>query len=635
MVYQFALSFFLPLVLSLLVTPFVIWLAPHIGAVDLPDPRKVHSRPMPRLGGMAIFVSVIFSFMIFFLLGPEMPYFAAGSVSKISVFIGALCLVFLLGIWDDIKTLNPGQKFLVQFVIASLIYLAGFRISSVTNLLGDGTFDIGWLDYPVTIFWIVGVTNAVNLIDGLDGLASGVSLIAVATIGAISFIREDFVTATMVLVFAGAITGFLRYNFNPARIFLGDSGSLFIGFALATLAMQSSTKGSTIFAILVPILALGLPIMDTILAMTRRFLASLLPDQQEKAGSLAGKLHGMFLPDRKHIHHQLLSMGLRHRHAVLVLYLVSCLFGIGALSFTFFNDVNSGVLLVIVACIAVIGIRQLRYKEMAILRNGILLPLYEWPVINRRLLKGILDLCYSAGAFTAAHFLAYRDETLLLQASFLYNLAITCSAQMLVLYFAGLYNASYRYLGIGDILVIARNVAAAVALPAVIIMTQPNPYPFAVFILDFYFLLSAVAGTRMSFYVLTHLFRKDTRDREGRSVIIYGADNLGLLTLRHIMNDDSLDLSPIGFIDETPSLEGKRLEGLPVYGHWKLSRLLNKHKIDQILIPRETISPEVLRRLNEIADRYGIEIMRTKISLEQLPAEAASSQRADFGIPAA
>lgn len=627
MISQIGLSFLIPLCLSLLLTPVVIWLAPRIGAVDLPNARKIHSQPMPRLGGAAICMSFMLSLVLLFLIVPDMPFFTPAFLHKGGMLVASLLLVFALGIWDDIKTLNPGQKFLVQVLAATLVYLAGFRISAVTNLLGTGLLDIGFLDYPATVLWIVGVTNAINLIDGLDGLASGVSLIAFLTIGAISFLKDDLITAMIMLVLAGAVMGFLRYNFNPARIFLGDSGSLFIGFALASLAMQSETKGSTAFAILVPVLALGLPIMDTLLAMTRRLLHAMLPEEKSHSGSLLHKLHAMFLPDRQHIHHQLIAKGLRHRHAVLLLYLVSCAFGIGALAVTVANNMVASLILIAVAMAMFVGIRQLHYKEMAILHNGILLPLYEWPVMNRALLKGFFDLGFSCVAFAMAYFLTFRDAQAMLEPPFFSTLAAVGGIQLIVFYLSGLYKSSYRYLGIGDLLKIAKNVILAVLVIGFALMLHPKTYPFTIFVLDFYFLLSLIVGTRVSFYVLNRLFRQESRDREGRYVLIYGADDTGLLTLQQILNDETLDLAPIGFLDEAPRLEGKRLDGLPIYSHWKLHRLLNTHKIDQILLPRDTISPEVFRRLSQVANRYGIIIKRSKVHLEDLSS--------DIRIPAA
>ncbi|MBI4553672.1 MAG: hypothetical protein HY710_15515 [Candidatus Latescibacteria bacterium] len=620
MIVQFAMSFLIPVLFSLLLTPVVIRLAMLVGAVDQPNERKVHRHLMPRLGGVAVCVSFLLSVALLFFLKPDLPVFAPDLRHKGMMLIASLLLVLILGIWDDIRTLNPGQKFIVQIFAATIAYFAGFRIASITDPFSTGLFNIGVIDYPVTVLWIVGVTNAFNLIDGLDGLASGIALIAFCTIGAVSALRGDVVTAVMVLIFAGAILGFLRYNFNPARIFLGDSGSLFIGFTLAILSIQSSTKGSTAFAILVPVLALGLPIMDTLLSMTRRLLRSLLPENVNSESWLR-KLRGMFLPDRQHIHHQLIARGLTHRNVVLLLYLVSCAFGLGAFAITISTNVGASLVLIAVAIATIVGVRQLRYREMAILRNGVLLPLYEWPAMNRTLLKGFFDLGCIGLAFTAAYFLALRGEmTAQAEQHFLAILPGVCGVQLGMFCLSGLYKGTFKYLGIGDLLRVVKTVVFAVAATVGLFALQPQAwaeFTVTMVVLDFYLLLSLVAGARISFHVLNHLFRCEPRG--GERVLIYGADAKGILTLQQILNDNTLNLSPIGFLDETPELEGKRVNGFPVYGgHWKLPRLVKKHKVEQILISAETIKPEVLNRLNQAADQYGIVIRRSKVLLEDI-----------------
>lgn len=620
------MSFLVPVLLTLLLTPLVIRLAHRVGAVDLPNARKIHSRPMPRFGGVGICAGFILSLALFYFAAPDLPYFQPPLVYKHGMFVASLLLVLILGMWDDIRPLNPGQKFIVQVLAATLVYLVGFRISSITHPLETGILNIGFLDYPATVIWIVGVTNAVNLIDGLDGLASGVALIAFLTIGAISYMTGDQATTLTVMTIAGAVSGFLRYNFNPARIFLGDSGSLFLGFALAVLAMQSSTKGSTAFAILVPVLALGLPIMDTVLSMTRRLLKSLLPEERSPRPWLS-RLHGMFLPDKKHIHHQLIGMGLHHRHAVLVMYTVSFVFGIGAFAVTIANNAGASLILIAVAIAMIMGVRQLRYREMAILRNGILLPLYEWPAINRAFLKGALDLVFIGVAFSLAYFLTFPEIlTAPFEQTALLSLMIVCGAQLAVFYMSGVYQTAFRFMGLGDLLRLTRNVALSVLITGVVFAARPHPYPVTLFVLDFYFLLSLVVGARVSFYVLFYMFRRGARDEQadGHRILIYGADTRGLFTLQQLLHDDTLRLAPVGFIDDTPRLEGKRLDGLPIYGHWKLPRLLIQHRIDQILLAKEPTRPEVLRRLNQMAHRYGIMLTRSKIQLEDVPVRPSS-----------
>src|SRR3990172_741143 len=399
-----------PIGLSLFFTPLVISYATRVGAIDQPNERKVHNQPIPRLGGIAIYISFFLSLVLAMYINPDINALAGMSPYHGVMLVISLTLVLFLGICDDLKPLSPGKKFIGQVLAASIVYMAGFRISAITHPLSPSLLDLGFLAYPLTIVWIVGITNAFNLIDGLDGLASGVALIVSVTIFAISLIRNDATTAMMAILMAGALIGFLRYNFQGARIFLGDSGSLFIGFTLAILSMQSSTKGSTAFAIIVPMLALGLPIMDTFLSMVRRLVKSILPANGKSLG-LRGKISTMFNPDRGHIHHQLVARGFSHKKVVLLLYLVSCLFGLGAFAVTFTNNFGASLIIAAIAIATFVGIRQLRYREMAVLRNGLFLPMYEWPIFRNSVFLSFLDLVIILASFLAANKLAYRGNS--------------------------------------------------------------------------------------------------------------------------------------------------------------------------------------------------------------------------------
>lgn len=623
MIVRLTIAFVVPALMSLILTPYVSRLAKRIGAIDQPNERKVHVRPIPRLGGVGIFLSFLLSLVIFLLVDPTQDLSSWATSHAGVMLILSLLLVLLLGIWDDLQSLRPGQKFIVQLIAASIAYIAGFRISSVTHPLGAQPLVLGALDFPATVLWIVGVSNAFNLIDGLDGLATGVALIASLSVGAIAYLHGDLATTIPILILAGALFGFLRYNFNPARIFLGDSGSLFIGFALATLSIQSSTKGSTAFAILVPVLSLGLPIMDTLLAMIRRFLGSLLPDRLRES-SFGHKLKGMFLPDRRHVHHQLLALGLSHRSAVLILYCVSCLFGIGAFAVTLCNNTEASVILVAVAVSIVAGVRKLRYHEMAIFRNGVLLSMYDGSNAPRAIFQSFIDLGFCALAFTASAFVmvhsADQDGS---HKYILPALTAVCGVQVACFTLFGLYRTTFRYLGVADLLKIVETVAIAVVASGVTLMLTPvvsHLVVLPVFIADFYFLLSLVVGSRCSFHILNFLFRRHSGG--AKNVLIYGADAKGVLALQQILQEQDQEYSPLGFLDDAPTMEGKRVSGYPVFGgHWKLPQIIRKYKVELILISDGNILPEAFSRLMKIAEKKGIGVRRSRILLEEVRAD--------------
>jgi UDP-GlcNAc:undecaprenyl-phosphate GlcNAc-1-phosphate transferase len=249
---------------------------------------------------------------------------------------------------DDLRGLSFLWKFAAQIAAAVYVWECGFRIEVVTHPLG-GTLELGAFSLPLTVLWIVGITNAVNLIDGLDGLASGIALITTLAMGVIAFAGGKLGMTAASVALAGSLIGFLRYNFNPARIFLGDSGSLFLGFVLAVTSVRGSQKGPTVVAIVVPLLVLGLPLLDTTLAVARRVYRLGNRGRRSELGVtryMVTNIHHVFLPDRGHIHHQLLDMGLSHRGAVLALYGVGSLFALAAFALVILKSVWIASLLV-------------------------------------------------------------------------------------------------------------------------------------------------------------------------------------------------------------------------------------------------------------------------------------------------
>jgi UDP-GlcNAc:undecaprenyl-phosphate GlcNAc-1-phosphate transferase len=344
--FELFMIFGLALVISMGLTPWIIRLARLVGAIDVPGDRKIHSKATPRLGGAAVWTAFVLTVAAAFRSFPDLYAAASSFPYRWDALGAALLFVVALGTWDDIHSLRAGHKLAVQLLIGTLVYAGGVRIQSVGNPFGPGELGLGPLAFPVTVLWVVGITNAFNLIDGLDGLASGIAIISSLTIFAVAGLNQDSVTAALALAIAGSILGFLPFNFNPARIFLGDSGSLFLGFILSVVSIHSSAKGSTAVSIVVPVLALGLPIMDTLLAMIRRMLRSFLGDPAS-AGSIRRSLGCIFLPDKEHIHHRLLARGIPHRTAVIILYLVSCAFGLCAFAVSARN-IDVSIILVLI-----------------------------------------------------------------------------------------------------------------------------------------------------------------------------------------------------------------------------------------------------------------------------------------------
>ena len=327
---DYMMAFVIAAGVALLITPGVIFLAAKTGAMDAPDARKVHKKPIPRIGGLGIYAAFMVAMLsIMFVV----PMSAEVTNELIGLMVGG-SLIVLVGIIDDYKNLPAKVKLVGQILAAAvLVVVFDVRIDFITDPFGDYIYT-EWFAIPVTIFWIVGLTNTVNLIDGLDGLAAGVSTIAAITIFLVALQQDIVLVAVLTAALAGAAFGFLYYNFNPARIFMGDSGSMFLGYMLAGISVIGAVKSAATIALIVPILALGLPILDTTFAIVRRYRGGV----------------PIFKPDKGHLHHRLLDLGFSQRQAVLLMYVISALLGLSAVALT---EVSTQIAILIVCAVVV------------------------------------------------------------------------------------------------------------------------------------------------------------------------------------------------------------------------------------------------------------------------------------------
>jgi len=319
------------LVLSLASTPAVKWLAVRIGAIDVPkDSRRIHKSPVPRLGGLAIFIGFLLSVI----------FMAEIDVQIRGILIGAVIIV-ILGVIDDIISLRAYIKFIVQIAAALVAVFHGVLIEIFSNPFVFAEAEVvflGYLSIPVTVLWIVGITNSVNLIDGLDGLAVGVSTISSAVMLVIALLVADSNVAIIMAALAGACLGFLPYNFNPAKIFMGDTGALLLGYVLATVSILGLFKFYAVVSFAAPFLVLAVPLFDTSFAFFRRLAKGKNP----------------MSPDRGHFHHRLIDMGLSQKQAVAILYAVSGLLGLVAVVITTSDEMRALILVIAVIIAAAI-----------------------------------------------------------------------------------------------------------------------------------------------------------------------------------------------------------------------------------------------------------------------------------------
>jgi UDP-GlcNAc:undecaprenyl-phosphate GlcNAc-1-phosphate transferase len=339
-------AFLSALVVCTALTPGAKWLASRLGAVSEPGGRHVNGQNIPRLGGLAISLAWAGPLLVLALTSTRFSPLLSGHGRHLIGIVGGGLLLCLVGALDDLKGLRAVHKLAAQLVVATGAFALGFRIEGIF-LPFIGTLEMGAFALPITLLWIVGVTNAVNLIDGLDGLAAGIAFFAALTSFVIAHLSNSPFVALSMVTLMGALVGFLFFNFNPARIFMGDSGSYFLGYLLATTALTGGLqqKASTAVSLLVPIIALGLPIFDTLFSMVRRLL----------------ERRSIFSPDRGHIHHRLLELGLTHRRAVMLLYGVSIVLAGGAIAVSLGRSWEIGIALFSVSAVFVALVRFLGY----------------------------------------------------------------------------------------------------------------------------------------------------------------------------------------------------------------------------------------------------------------------------------
>ncbi|MDT8858809.1 undecaprenyl/decaprenyl-phosphate alpha-N-acetylglucosaminyl 1-phosphate transferase [Alkalihalobacillus sp. MEB130] len=319
-----ALALIICFIVTVLITPLVKRLAIKIGATDKPNHRKVHQKVMARLGGLAIYIGFLIGFV---LLQPASEF-------TLPILIGSF-IIIVTGFLDDMIELSAKWKLLGQLLAAGVVIYGGVQVQFI-NLPFEGQWHLGWFSIPLTLLWIIGVTNAINLIDGLDGLAAGVSSIVLVTISSLAIMQGDLFVASLGIILLGSTLGFLIHNFNPAKIFMGDTGALFLGYMISVISLLGF-KNVTMFSLLVPVIILAIPISDTLFAIVRR-----LVNKQPLSA-----------PDKSHLHHCLLRLGLTHKQTVLAIYAMTAFFGLAAVMFT----MSTLWISMIIICIIIIAIQ--------------------------------------------------------------------------------------------------------------------------------------------------------------------------------------------------------------------------------------------------------------------------------------
>lgn len=577
--------------LSLLLTPTVRETARRLGFVAAPKADRWHKKPTALLGGVAIFATVT---IIYLTRLPHTPY--------TRVVLLASAFLFAVGLLDDILNAKPYQKLIGQVMGAALVVYYGLTLPWTSS---------GLVNTALTIFWLIGITNAVNLLDNMDGLAAGVAMIA-AMILSVNFIANDQLNEALLLtVFAAALAGFLVYNSNPATIFMGDCGSLFIGFFLASTALMGISGGrsrSLLPVLAVPILILFIPIFDTTFVTVLRKMAG-------RAASQGG---------RDHTSHRLVALGMSERRAVWMLYGFAAASGMLALlvrevptAYSIPLIVGFSVVLVLLG-VHLAGVKVYDEDELAGVRET---PIFAFLVdlsYKRRIFEVLLDLILIILAYYAAYVLRFGPLTPDLWRVFMVTLPFLVFLKMASLLALGVYRGLWRYTSVDDLINIVKAVivGSGLSVLAVLFKFRFQGFSRVVFVLDGMMFLLLIMGSRLAF----RLFRQalpTPRTRDGRRVMIYGAGDGGELLLRELLNNQDLRYAPVGFLDDDATKKGKVIHGLRVYGgNGDLRELCRTHNVAEVLISSPHFAPARLAEISQLCEQENIALKRMRISIE-------------------
>lgn len=561
-------TFLIALILSLILVPIVRKVSIHFGHVAKPREDRWNQKPTATLGGMGIFAA----FVVSLLAGLVVDH---GLIELRWGMLAGSCFIFFLGLYDDLKQISPQTKLVGQILAAAIVISFGYTTNFFTPRIGNSLV-AQMPNILLTFVWLVGITNAINLLDNMDGLAGGIVLITAGVLSYFFWQAGNMSFFLVSLALAGSVLGFLVFNFPPASIFMGDSGSLFLGFTLAVLAIARQPQASNVFAIMgVPTLLFLLPILDTSLVTFTRILRGQSPTQG----------------GRDHTSHRLIAFGLTERQAVLVLYgvaLVSGLMAAGLELLKYWYSLAIMPIMVLSLALLTAYLGGLKVVTPANQNRGraitrIMLEL----TFKRRLLEVVLDFFLIGIAYYLAFLIDYGfvlDANGLEQ--YLRSLPVVVAGSFLSFFTLGVYRGVWRYVGVDDLIRYFKAVLGSVFLSgiAVYYLFPESGFSAATFLLFAIFLFLGMAASRSSFKVLDQFSGQQVKNGYER-VLIFGAGDEGEMALRWILMNPHLDYRPVGFVDNDPFLTGRQIHEVEILGGLnQLEAILEGSKIDGLII---------------------------------------------------
>lgn len=582
------------------------------GYVAKPKSDRWHKKPTAMLGGVAIFLTTIIISLIF----------ADHSPASL-IILGSSSFLFLVGLIDDIRHIKPYQKLFGQIIGVAIIISGGLSLSSnnpddLNSILIPLWTNSQILNILITSFWLVGITNAINLLDNMDGLAAGISAIAAISLALGFAASGQFSEVVLISIFIGALLGFLVFNFNPASIFMGDCGSMFVGFFLASSVLLTQVGGRSrglLLVLAVPVLILFVPIFDT------TFVTILRKIWGRKA-SQGG---------RDHTSHRLVALGLSERAAVLMLYGFAILAG-GLSLIVRELDLTKGIALIsgFVLVLTIIGVYLAKvkvYKEqdedLALQNSAVFGFIYDFSY-KRRIFEVLLDVFLIVLAYYSAYALLYKDfEQTEYWNLFIKSLPILIVLKLFAFLAAGVYRGIWRYTSIQDFFTFSKGVVAGSVLSvlAILLIYRFKDFSRTVFFLDAVFLFLGLTGSRIAFRFFRQIL-PTPMNTAGRKVLIYGAGDGGELVLRELHNNPEWNYNPIGFVDDDPLKKDKVIHGLPVFGgNGSLPKICFNNDVEEILISSQKISSQRIKEIREVCESTDVALKRAFLKIEPVDFE--------------
>ncbi len=574
-------------IIAVISVPIVKRIAVYFGVISHPKSDRWHTTPIPLLGGVAIYVATIAAFTIM-----------SGWDNHTIIIIGAGTVIFVLGMIDDFRHLSPPIKLIVEIAVAAFIIVFGLQ----WDITGNAALDI-----IITVIWLVGITNAFNLLDNMDGLSAGITSITGVVIFLCLFGNAQSSTAVLLASLIGAALGFLVYNFNPASIFMGDSGSLFIGFMLSSIVLVPEIKlpGQLLQIVILPVLIFLIPIFDTSYVVFTRKLAGL---DAMKGG-------------KDHTSHRLVRVGLSERGAVIVIYMISILSGILAYLGRFVSFyIYIELIFLFTITLVFLGVYLSKIKVHTINENETgAISIIVNVTYKRRIFEIMLDLVIIFISIYGAYILRFEGNAFKTNIVMLFkSLPIILGIQIVSFYIAGIYKGVWKYTGTQEIWTIIKGIVIGVGLSmlAILLVWRFTDYSRTVFIIYAIILFILMALSRYTYKSFDYLFKK-SNGKEYKRVVIYGAGDSGEFAINEILNNEQLELTPVCFIDDDTMKQGRSIHGYPVAGGiGSLEDIIKNKNINQVIISTPKIKEDKIKKMKQICEQTNVMLKRFSLKIE-------------------